>query len=185
MEEILHQLIGSLSHSLQDFIHLKWLAGFLPSTVVLSGKIYNGSWNELSVLLKSPWVFQCAHTLQWNSHSLLLNPSLSRGKSDGSLFPAGFWIKDTCWWAQGWTRCLKWHEYLDLPKVCFQRVKRTSTKNIFVPLLKMMRNPQVRNLLFHKGIFSGAVRCQVSFFRGGYIWVFPKIVVDPHNGWWK
>ena len=33
MEEILHR-IGSLSHDLQDFIHPKWLAGFLASTVV-------------------------------------------------------------------------------------------------------------------------------------------------------
>ena len=33
MEEILHQLIGSLSHYLQGLIHLRWLAGFLPSTV--------------------------------------------------------------------------------------------------------------------------------------------------------
>ena len=33
MEEILHQLIGSLSHYLQGFIHPRWFAGFLPSTV--------------------------------------------------------------------------------------------------------------------------------------------------------
>ena len=32
MEEILHQLIDSLSH-LQGFIHPRWLAGCLPSTV--------------------------------------------------------------------------------------------------------------------------------------------------------
>ena len=30
-----HQLIGSLSHYLQGFIHLRWLAGFQPSTVSL------------------------------------------------------------------------------------------------------------------------------------------------------
>ena len=34
MAEILHQLIGSLSHYLPDFIHPRWLAGFQPSTVV-------------------------------------------------------------------------------------------------------------------------------------------------------
>ena len=33
MKEILHQLIGSLSHYLQGLIHLRWLAGFLPSRV--------------------------------------------------------------------------------------------------------------------------------------------------------
>ena len=33
MEEILHQLIGSLSHYLQGVLHPRWLAGFLPSTV--------------------------------------------------------------------------------------------------------------------------------------------------------
>ena len=33
MEEILHQLIGSLSRYLHGFLHLRWLAGFLPSTV--------------------------------------------------------------------------------------------------------------------------------------------------------
>ena len=33
MEDILHQLIGSLSDYLQGFIHPRWLAGFLPSTV--------------------------------------------------------------------------------------------------------------------------------------------------------
>ena len=34
MEEILHHLIGSLSHYLRGFIHPRWLAlGFLPSTV--------------------------------------------------------------------------------------------------------------------------------------------------------
>ena len=35
MAEILHQLIGSLSHYLQGFIHPRWLAGFLPSTVLV------------------------------------------------------------------------------------------------------------------------------------------------------
>ena len=35
MAEILHQLIGSLSHYLHGFLHPRWLAGFLPSTVVL------------------------------------------------------------------------------------------------------------------------------------------------------
>ena len=38
MEEILHQLIGSLSHRLQDLMHPKWPSGclgFLPSTVCL------------------------------------------------------------------------------------------------------------------------------------------------------
>ncbi len=34
MEEILHQLISNLSHCLQGFIHLWWLAGFQPSPVV-------------------------------------------------------------------------------------------------------------------------------------------------------
>ena len=34
MAGILHQLIGSLSHDLQGFIHVRWLAGFQPSTVV-------------------------------------------------------------------------------------------------------------------------------------------------------
>ena len=37
MEKILRSpvdnLIGSLSHDLQGFIHARWLAGFLPSTV--------------------------------------------------------------------------------------------------------------------------------------------------------
>ena len=33
MEEILHQLIGSLSQYFQGLIHLRLLAGFLPSTV--------------------------------------------------------------------------------------------------------------------------------------------------------
>ena len=34
MEEILHQLIESLSHYLEGFIHPRWLGmGFLPSTV--------------------------------------------------------------------------------------------------------------------------------------------------------
>ena len=34
MEEILHQLIGTLSHYLQGFLHPRWLGmGFLPSTV--------------------------------------------------------------------------------------------------------------------------------------------------------
>ena len=34
MEEILYQLIGSLSHFLRLFPHPRWLAGFLPSTVL-------------------------------------------------------------------------------------------------------------------------------------------------------
>ena len=33
MAEILHQVIGCVSHYLQGFIHPRWLAGFLPSTV--------------------------------------------------------------------------------------------------------------------------------------------------------
>ena len=36
MEEILHLLIGNLSHYLHGFIHPRWLAGFLPSTVLLT-----------------------------------------------------------------------------------------------------------------------------------------------------
>ena len=35
MAEILHQLIGSLSHDAQGFIHPRWLAGFQPSTVCM------------------------------------------------------------------------------------------------------------------------------------------------------
>ena len=35
MEEILHQLIGSLSHYLQGFIHLRWCRISEPSAVVL------------------------------------------------------------------------------------------------------------------------------------------------------
>ena len=35
MEDILHQLIGSLSHYSQGFIHRRWFAGLLPSTVGL------------------------------------------------------------------------------------------------------------------------------------------------------
>ena len=31
--------VGSLSHYLQDFIHPRWLAGFLPSTVVCGFKV--------------------------------------------------------------------------------------------------------------------------------------------------
>ncbi len=46
MEEFLHQLISSLSVYpiiyLQDFIHPRWLAGFLPSTVWLSYKQHKG-----------------------------------------------------------------------------------------------------------------------------------------------
>ena len=34
MEEILHHLIGSSSHYLQGFLRPRWLAGFLPSTVL-------------------------------------------------------------------------------------------------------------------------------------------------------
>ncbi len=44
MEEILHQLIGTLSHHLQGFIHPRWLAGFLPSTVVPLGSINMAFW---------------------------------------------------------------------------------------------------------------------------------------------
>jgi len=32
-----NQLIGSLSHYLQGFIYARWLARFLPSTVVTNG----------------------------------------------------------------------------------------------------------------------------------------------------
>ena len=33
MEKMLHQLIWQISHYLQGFIQVRWLAGFLPSTV--------------------------------------------------------------------------------------------------------------------------------------------------------
>ena len=39
MEESLHQLIGSLSHYLQGFIHPRWLAGFQPSTASANGRV--------------------------------------------------------------------------------------------------------------------------------------------------
>jgi len=42
MEEILHQLIGGLSHYLQDFIHPGG-SGFLPSTVGML-LIHNSRW---------------------------------------------------------------------------------------------------------------------------------------------
>ena len=35
LEEMLRQLRGSLSHHLQGFVHPRWVAGFLPSTVCL------------------------------------------------------------------------------------------------------------------------------------------------------
>ena len=43
MEEILHQLIGSLFHHLQDITHPRWLAGFLPSTVWCWSRIEQNS----------------------------------------------------------------------------------------------------------------------------------------------
>ena len=35
MEEILHQLIGSLSHDLQGLLHPRWSFGEIPSSTVL------------------------------------------------------------------------------------------------------------------------------------------------------
>lgn len=35
MADILHQVVGSLSHFDQEFIHFKWFARFRPSTVRL------------------------------------------------------------------------------------------------------------------------------------------------------
>ena len=36
VEEILNRLMGSLSHDVWGFIHPRWLAAFLPSTVAMS-----------------------------------------------------------------------------------------------------------------------------------------------------
>ena len=56
MEEILHQLIGSYS---QGFIHLRWLARFLPSTLsceVLEGKFGDAmSYKSLGHFAPVPW----------------------------------------------------------------------------------------------------------------------------------
>ncbi len=44
MEESLHQLIGSLSHYLQGFIHPRWLAGYQPSTASANGRVMDRIW---------------------------------------------------------------------------------------------------------------------------------------------
>ena len=41
MEEILHQLIGSVFHYLQGFMHPRWLVGFLASTVRVFSHVVN------------------------------------------------------------------------------------------------------------------------------------------------
>ncbi len=50
MEEILHQLIWQISHCLQGFLHVGWLAGFLPSTVLpLLGRSFGFCGTSFSV----------------------------------------------------------------------------------------------------------------------------------------
>ena len=48
MEEILHQLIGSLYHYVTGFFYIPGGAGFLPSTLLLGGTAWS-----FSVLIRS------------------------------------------------------------------------------------------------------------------------------------
>ena len=70
MEEILHQLIGNLSHYLQGFIHPRWLAGFLNHQQCLYKIIYYREIPE--ILLNSTesiqiiWVQNPSVEFVWN-----------------------------------------------------------------------------------------------------------------------
>ncbi len=62
MEEILHQLIGSLSHYLQGFIHPRWCRISFINSSMLVGEVYGGfSWlnlptSHLSIFGKIGWL---------------------------------------------------------------------------------------------------------------------------------
>ena len=78
MEEILHQLIGSLSHYLQGFIHSRWLAGFLPSTV------FQGIGHHMSrVQLMS----NCSHQDSWKVFLERSGGLEGAGKAPSSQLP--------------------------------------------------------------------------------------------------
>ena len=67
MEEILRQLIGSLSHYFQGSIHPRWLAGFLPSTVSLPRELTprNLHWSLPSTKWTTTWRCLSTKELQW------------------------------------------------------------------------------------------------------------------------
>ena len=68
MEEILHQLIGSLPHYLQGFIHPRWLLGISSNSGIL------GNWSEsyLSVLKNwSETCKECAALAAWYKNSMV------------------------------------------------------------------------------------------------------------------
>ena len=68
MEEILHQLIGSLSHYLQG--HPRWLAGFLPES---KSNYHPGFETFMSILDTSTFRFNDTHHFRWHCHGLLWN----------------------------------------------------------------------------------------------------------------
>ena len=108
MEEILHQLIGSLSNYLQGFVHLRWLAGFLPSTVSsiqrfqkpfgrtttsnvkchIPNKKYllpkNPTWLAME---NPPWISRCISYETWGFSSQPCEFSGFFSSSNGPLFP--------------------------------------------------------------------------------------------------
>ena len=56
MEEILHQLIGSLSHYLTRFLHHKWLAGFLNHQQYPIGSMYGTFTYIVPIKINHSWI---------------------------------------------------------------------------------------------------------------------------------
>ena len=136
MKEILHQLVGSSSHYVQRFIHPRWLAGFLPSTVawiilwnMAHGKekiatfwshSWHGSrWQKISTLflLYNGWVsasqlIQCRKN-QFHVLYLLMWYIISGISEKFAPFHSvSFLLR--CFWLNGWLRL-----YLELWPLCW------------------------------------------------------------------
>ena len=112
MEDILHQLIGSLSHYSQGFIHRRWFAGLLPSTVGLP-TISTGGFvlmNQfLCTVTPKPLGFEKIYTVtllkvavylreKWKKMETNLNPKCLRNhprlKNNEDL--SFFWLWPSC-----------------------------------------------------------------------------------------
>ena len=95
MEEILHQLIGSLFHYLQGFIHPRWLFG-ISSISIMSflGELFTDPKNEAEVRFISSFVtFDSTRTF-WKTKLYKSSGTATRVRGDRSKLSLGIIVVD-------------------------------------------------------------------------------------------
>ena len=141
MEEILHQLIGSLSHYLQGFIHPRW-SGFLPSTVLWC---FN-SFQTIQIGICFLW-----YAVHYHRAPSLLWPLTSHQKEVNVVRNSKRQISGVNWWM--------------ITSLDSGRSGEASGETVEQPAMSQIISALApeRKLIFHPQCF----RCVLGKFRGG------------------